>query len=416
MALADILEKLSQGTQAAGPQLERGLANPLTHAGLGIMLGSQQGNPLAGFAQGMQNYGGFAQQAMQARRFQKQEEEEEEAKRLRQMQIDYMKSNPQILEKLRQTNPLAAAQIEMTGDIASIKGLQHFGDDPYKQAQMSKWEAEGRRADRQADIADRRLQIDEQRLKQDYDQFMRQQGLREDQFGFEAYKQQRTEQEKWAEKERTARTAHVDLNTNLSKLDDVTGNINRLISNDSFDKLYTLGGQAPDTLRKLPGVGDFFGDVADSVMAATGSQVPDLRAVRNQIVDQMVFRTIQDLKSASESGATGLGPIAIPEFQALERAGTRLKDAKSPEAAREAMADLVKQINTMRKNMIDRASVNVPAGMQQPPVPTPPAAPQAPAGTNKVISSRELEALARKRGMSVDQIRKLATDRGWVVQ
>lgn len=426
MALADYLRRLQQGMQGIGQgmqgasaQLEQGFQNPMFHLGLGMLQGSQSGDPWGGAQQGMQTYGQFAQHALRSQALKREEEKEAEAEKLRKMQLEYIKSNPQILEKLRQTNPLAAAQIEMTGDIASIKGLQHFGEQPlsqFQQAQIANWDAQRQHAGRQADISEQHLKIKEASLRQGHEQFLAEHNLRADQFGFEAYKQQVAQQEKFAEKEQLARSAHVDLNANLGKLDEVTSNINRLTGSEAFDGLYSLGGQAPDVLKRLPGVGDFLGEAADSLMSAAGSNVPDARAMRNQIVDQMVFRTIQDLKAASETGATGLGPIAIPEFQALERAGTRLKDAKTPAAAREAAADLVKHINTMRQNMIDRAAVKVPAGMAPPPVPSAPAAPAAPVQTKKVISASDLQGIANKRGMSIEQVRKMAEDRGWVIQ
>lgn len=384
------MQGINQGMQGASAQLERGFENPMFHLGLGMMSGSQQGDPFGGAMQGMQTYGQFARHAMMNKKLKKEEEAEEQAKAMRQAQMAAIKGNPQLMEQLRQHSPLMAATIEAGGmpDVSEFKDpLATKPTTPHQKAMEEMWGVKAGAEQRRADIA-------EQRLRQDYDQFVATHGINKDKFGFELYKQQVAQQEKAAEKEQTARVASVDLDNSLAKLDNLTSLVDSITKHPSFEALYSPAGQIADVAADFPMLGAMASKGLDVVAAGFGSGVPDLRNMRNQFVDKVVFEVINEMKTSSPAGATGLGQIAIPEFQALQRSGSRVKDAKTPEAAREAFDEFIKETQRVRQNMIDRAAAKAPG-----------AAPSggAPTGARGGLSPDRVRRLAEQAGIPYEE-------------
>ncbi len=66
------------------------------------------------------------------------------------------------------------------------------------------------------------------------------------------------------------------------------------------------------------------------------SQQAEFDALLNSILSQQAFDTITALK-ASGGGSTGLGPVAVPEFQALREAVTALRKTTDPKAVKEQL-------------------------------------------------------------------------------
>jgi hypothetical protein len=73
-----------------------------------------------------------------------------------------------------------------------------------------------------------------------------------------------------------------------------------------------------------------------------GSEMANLRSEIETIKANLSFDKMQELKAQSAQGATGLGPIAIPEFMALQSAITNLDQGKSYD-------ELYKSLNTVNR-------------------------------------------------------------------
>lgn len=74
------------------------------------------------------------------------------------------------------------------------------------------------------------------------------------------------------------------------------------------------------------------GLAAQATMDIGGTPAANLKARLTNIGAQIAFATMQELKSASPSGATGLGAIAIKEFEALQSTLGSIDQKQSPQA------------------------------------------------------------------------------------
>lgn len=74
------------------------------------------------------------------------------------------------------------------------------------------------------------------------------------------------------------------------------------------------------------------GLAAQATMDIGGTPAANLKARLANIGAQIAFATMQELKSASPSGATGLGAIAIKEFEALQSTLGSIDQKQSPQA------------------------------------------------------------------------------------
>jgi hypothetical protein len=68
-----------------------------------------------------------------------------------------------------------------------------------------------------------------------------------------------------------------------------------------------------------------------------GTSAVDLEKLSETIKARVAFSTMEDLKSASEQGATGLGQVQIREFEALQNSLGALWQEQSPEALRQGL-------------------------------------------------------------------------------
>ncbi len=82
------------------------------------------------------------------------------------------------------------------------------------------------------------------------------------------------------------------------------------------------------------------------------SQAGRLESLYSQLRSKEAFRELQRLKDASETGATGLGPIALKEFEALQQATARLSTGLPYE---DQIRELEK-LDTAYTNLIDLAN------------------------------------------------------------
>lgn len=382
------MQGINQGMQGASAQLERGFENPMFHLGLGMMSGSQQGDPFGGAMQGMQTYGQFARNAALNKKLKREEDAEAQEKAMRQAQVEAIRGNPQLMQQLQQHSPLMAATIAAGGmpDVSEFKDpLATKPTTPHQEAMERMWGVRAGAEKRRSDIA-------EQRLQQDYDQFEATHGINKDKFGFELYKQQVAQQEKAAEKERDARLADANLGSQLDKLDSRINSIRQLTGSEDFDALYSPLGQLPDVAAKFPVIGEFLGEGLDVIAAGMGSEVPNLRAQREQIVEGMVLQVMQDLKDASKTGATGAGNLTDRDMETFRKAGQRLKGAKTADEARAAADELIQEATRLRQLSIDRRGASAP-----------PSRSGTPAGAQPARSQG---------GLSPDRVRRLAEQAG----
>lgn len=117
-----------------------------------------------------------------------------------------------------------------------------------------------------------------------------------------------------------------------------------------------------NTLNEIEAGAEFFGPLGDAPSIFSPSSIPgiggkyDERANWEANIDrlkaELTFDKIQELKNASETGATGLGPVAVTEFEALGNAATALRrNLGKKDALRE-----IRTIKRVYQNMLGAGS------------------------------------------------------------
>jgi hypothetical protein len=72
-----------------------------------------------------------------------------------------------------------------------------------------------------------------------------------------------------------------------------------------------------------------------------GTPAADVEKAVETLMANIAFTTMEQLKMASEQGATGLGQVQIREFEALQNSIGNLKQAQSPAAMRRGLAEVM---------------------------------------------------------------------------
>lgn len=377
-SIADYLRQfggqMNQGLQGLRPALEQGFANPLTHAGLGIMMGSQQGGPgaAAGFMQGMHGYNQFAGQqaqiedqkamrqlqAAQLARMGKQDEREDTS---RKVLMDALRNNPQMLAD----NPLARTVLESTGDPSQLQGLG--GLMPRAPTPMGEYQAG------LLDLQRQRLGLDQMRYgdtadiqRQRVEMEGKRAGLDERRLDLDARRVGSME----AAEQRAASTAQRQAMADQQK---------KLISANALDAKYKGAIAELDNYDKrlkefaeMPGFSTAFGAagmLAEKYPTATGMISPETNnaiARRKELQAQGMLSALLELSGAGVS----LAPISNADAEALKAKAGNLEAAQTPAAAKRATDEMRAQLDATKRRIAeayqaDRALYEVQGGADE---------------------------------------------------
>lgn len=360
-SIADYLRQfggqIDQRMQGLRPALEKGFANPLTHAGLGIMMGSERGGPgaAAGFMQGMQGYNQFAaQQAqmqdqqmmrqLQAAQLSRLERGDKNEEATRRAVMEALRGNPQLLAN----NPLARTVLETTGDPSQLQGLG--GLMPKEPTPMGEYQAG------LLDIQRQRLGLDAQRYGESSEiQRMRAEmegkraGLDERRLGLDERRVSNMEAASARAAEKEARAAQAAQQKNLISRNDLKGKYDAAMAEldqyasrlDQFTKMkdFDMGfGPTGMLAEKYPG--------ASSVLAPG---VLDVHARRKEIAAQGGLTSLVELKGAGAN----LTPVSNTDLQVLQQKAGNLETAQSAEQARQIAKEMREQIERTKQRVTD---------------------------------------------------------------
>ena len=117
---------------------------------------------------------------------------------------------------------------------------------------------------------------------------------------------------------------------------------------DTTAKLNQFSNKVYKTLQQL----DEWGDAAASktpeeVAASPGSPAQNLHSNLSSIQSDIVLNAMEALKAASESGSTGFGQMAIPEFRALRDSIEGLNGADTAEQIRGNLLDIMVKVERL---------------------------------------------------------------------
>lgn len=359
-------QQLNQGMQGMAPALERGMQNPLTHAGLGIYAGSMNGGPGAvpGFLQGMQGFNQVkAQQSAEEdrklmRELQqgqlgrlKAKDESEEARR--RAVIQSLQNNPDMLAN----NPLARQVLMATGDPSELQGLGGLAPQAMTPYQQESLNLRREQMQQGRDVTPyQQAQID--RWKSQQTEMTPYQQAQVRQWELES-------QRKGAEASRGATEATRKTMGSVNDLDTKFQG-----ATAELDKL----GAKLNQFSQMPGFGAVygrFGKATEKLVENTGAMVApaaaNALAVRDEILAMGGLSRMLDLKG---SGAS-LGQVTEAEHKLLQQSFGNLKAAQTEEEAAGRVKELMNNVNAVKQRLTQayRADRSLYEGGQTPAAP-----------------------------------------------
>lgn len=355
-------QQLNQGMQGMAPALERGMQNPLTHAGLGIYAGSMNGGPGAvpGFLQGMQGFNQVKAQrsAEEDRKLMRElqqgqlgrlkaKDESEEARR--RAVIQSLQNNPDMLAN----NPLARQVLMATGDPSELQGLGGLvpqGMTPYQQESLN-LRREQMQQGREV-TPYQQAQIDRWRSQQTemtpYQQAQVQQWQAESQ-----RKEAETQRAAAMSRQKTLGTVN-DLDAKFqgatAELDRLSAKLNQFVQMPGLSTVYGRAGKQAEKLVEKTGT-LLAPDVANAI------------TMRDEIMAMGGLSRLMDLKGSGVS----LGQVTEAEHKLLQQSFANLRGAQTEEAAAQRIKELMENVNAVKQRITqayqaDRSLYDAPIG------------------------------------------------------
>jgi hypothetical protein len=91
------------------------------------------------------------------------------------------------------------------------------------------------------------------------------------------------------------------------------------------------------------------GTAAAGQKAVFGTPAYNLAAKLKNIESILAFQEMQALKAASPTGATGLGPVAVKEFEALANSLAAIDQGQSPKQLERELSTIIKRLENIRR-------------------------------------------------------------------
>ena len=339
-------QQLNQGMQGMGPALERGMENPLTHAGLGIYAGSMNGGPGAvpGFLQGMQGFNQVKAQksAEEDRKLMrelqqgqlgrlKSKDESEEARR--RAIIQSLKNNPDMLAN----NPLARQILMATGDPSELQGIGALGGGgmtPYQQESLN-LRREQMQQGREV-TPYQQAQID--RWKSQQTEMTPYQQAQVGQWQSEnARKEAEAQRGATAARQKSMGSANAldaKFQGATAELDKLSEKLNQFQQSPGFRSVYGPFGKQTEQL-------------VDKTGALVAPAAANALAARDEIMAMGGLSRMMDLKGSGVS----LGQVTEAEHKLLQQSFGNLKAAQTEEAAAQRIKELQDNISTVKQRL-----------------------------------------------------------------